>query len=74
MKLYNEISETVGAITEAVGSITETTTEAAENFTPNAGNFIKTLPYLAEGMIGIAIAMGVIIGMIYVLNKIFKKD
>ena len=63
MKLYNEISETIGAITES-----------AENFTPDASNFIKTLPYLAEGMIGIAIAMGVIIGMIYVLNKIFKKD
>ena len=66
MKLYNEIIETVGAITEA--------TREATKFTPDASNFIKTLPYLAEGMIGIAIAMGVIIGMIYVLNKIFKKD
>lgn len=36
--------------------------------------FINNLPYLAEGMIGIAIVMGIIIGTIYLLNKLFKKD
>ena len=41
---------------------------------PKPMEFINTLPYLAEGMIGIAIVMGLIIGMIYLLNKLFKKD
>ena len=36
--------------------------------------FINNLPYLAEGMLGIAIVMGLIIGMILLLNKLFKKD
>ena len=36
--------------------------------------FINNLPYLAEGMIGIAIVMGIIIGSIVLLNKLFKKD
>jgi hypothetical protein len=42
--------------------------------TPKPMEFIHNLPYLAEGMIGIAIVMGLIIGMIYLLNKLFKKD
>lgn len=36
--------------------------------------FVETLPRLAEGMLGIAIVMGLIIGMIFLLNKLFKKD
>ncbi len=41
---------------------------------PKPMEFINNLPYLAEGMIGIAIVMGIIIGAIYLLNKLFKND
>ena len=64
--------------TAAAELIPEVTADAAntagKNFAPAISNFVKNLPYLAEGMIGIAIAMGIIIGMICLLNKIFQKD
>ena len=47
---------------------------ASSSIDPKPMEFINNLPYLAEGMLGIAIAMGVIIGMICLLNKLFKKD
>ena len=44
------------------------------SFSPKPMEFVNNLPYLAEGMIGIAIVMGIIIGTIVILNKLFKKD
>lgn len=50
------------------------TAQAKSGMSFEPGKFIETLPYLLEGMLGIAIVMGLIIGMIYLLNKLFKKD
>ncbi|MBQ8415670.1 MAG: oxaloacetate decarboxylase [Clostridia bacterium] len=36
-------------------------------------NFITNLPYLAKGMIGIMIVMGVIIGVTVLLNSISSR-
>lgn len=37
-------------------------------------NFVTNLSYLAKGMIGIMIVMGVIIGVTVLLNSIFSKS
>lgn len=43
----------------------------------NFTNFLGSLPIMASGMIGIFIVTGIIIGTIYILNKVSsyeKKD
>ena len=39
-------------------------------------NFINNLHYMGKGMLGIMVVMGVVIGMVTLLNKIFsgKKE
>ena len=37
-------------------------------------NFVTNLSYLAKGLIGIMIVMGVIIGVTVLLNSIFSKS
>lgn len=39
----------------------------------NAMNFVTNLSYMGTGMLGIFVVMGVIIGAIYGLGKIFNK-
>ncbi len=60
-------------MTTAVTTALENTGEASPDVFFEPMNFLKNLGYLAEGMLGIAIVMGLIVGMIFVLNKIFKK-
>ena len=42
-----------------------------ENFSTE--RFFEALPYMGKGMLGIFVVIGVIIGMIVVLNKITTK-
>ncbi len=35
--------------------------------------FVASLPYMGYGMLGIFITTGVIVAMVYILNKLFKK-
>ena len=39
----------------------------------NVDAFIDSLPYMAKGMAGIFIVTAVIVGCIYLLNKLTKK-
>ena len=41
-------------------------------FTPM--NFVNNLYYLGLGMLGIFIVMGIIIGISYLLNKVFSTE
>ncbi len=35
--------------------------------------FLAALPYMGYGMLGIFITTGVIVGVVYLLNTLFKK-
>ena len=41
------------------------------NFEPM--NFINNLQYIVKGMLGIFVVIGVIVGLTYLLNALFKK-
>ncbi len=36
-------------------------------------NFVYNLQYIAKGMLGIFVVIGVIVGLTYLLNAIFRK-
>ncbi len=35
--------------------------------------FMNALPYMGWGMLGIFVTTGVIVAVVYILNKLFKK-
>ena len=65
--------------TEIVTTVAETVAETAAanafgNITVEPANFVSNLGYMATGMVGIFVVIGVIILATTVMNKIFSKN
>ncbi len=39
----------------------------------NVQYFLNALPYMGWGMLGIFVTTGIIVGVVYLLNTLFKK-
>ena len=63
-------AETEEAIKEATEAVTDGETEAALNFNFQPNQFVNNLKYMAAGMVGIFLVIGVIILTILILGKL----
>lgn len=66
-------------VTEAIETVAETVAvTTAENgfgaIEVNPMNFVDNLGYMATGMVGIFVVIGVIIAATSIMNKIFSKN
>ncbi len=67
--------ETTEIVTTAVETVAETaqTTSMFADITVEPMNFVNNLGYMATGMVGIFVVIGIIILATSVMNKIFSK-
>ncbi len=64
--------EIVNTVAETVAKTT--TVNSFGNITVEPANFVNNLGYMATGMVGIFVVIGIIILATTVMNKIFSKN
>ena len=67
--------ENIETVTTALEEMAETVgTDAFANITVEPANFVSNLGYMATGMVGIFVVIGIIILATTAMNKIFSKN
>ena len=61
-------------VTTAVEAAIETVENGIGAIDINPANFVDNLGYMATGMVGIFVVIGVIIAATSIMNKIFSKN